>query len=171
MLYLYAGLMVLLNSAWLVLGLLGLPGNWLMLGTALLLSWWTAGQDLFHPLTLVTAALLALAGEVIELAAGAMGAKKFGGTKRAAIGALLGAFIGAILGTFLIPVPVVGTIAGATAGAFFAATALEMTGGRGGRASVRAGRGAALGQITGNLTKFAIGCLIWSLLAVAAFVG
>lgn len=168
MIYLWAAGLVLVNLAWLAFTLIGLPGNWLMIITAGLVAWWVdppfIGRWVF-----VAVVGLAVIAEVIELIAGAIGSKRGGGTRYGSIGALLGGVLGAILGTGLIPIPILGTILGAAAGAFLGATGLEMASGRASGDAMRAGRGAAIGHVTGNLTKFAIGCAIWATLAVAAF--
>ena len=62
-------------------------------------SWWTIG----------VCTGLALLGEIIEFAAGAVGASRAGGSKTGAAGAIVGTLIGAVIGTF-IPPPVIGTI-------------------------------------------------------------
>lgn len=169
MVYLWATGLTLINFAWLVLTLLGLPGNWLMIVTAALVAWWVDGP-IIGRWVFVAVIALAVTGELVELVAGAIGSKRGGGTRWGAIGALVGGIAGALTGTMMIPIPVVGTILGAAGGAFAGATAMELTSGRAGGEAVRAGRGAAIGHVTGNLTKFALGCAIWLTLAVAAFV-
>jgi uncharacterized protein YqgC (DUF456 family) len=168
MFYVYASSMVVLNVAWLFCTLMGLPGNWLMIGTALLLmwitdsaalSWWTIGAVIG----------VAVVGEIIELIAGASGSKKAGGTRWGAAGALGGGIGGALFGTVLIPVPVIGTIAGAVIGAFAGSAALELMSGRPHAQALRAGRGAAVGHFIGTMTKFSLGCVIWLVLAIGAF--
>jgi len=110
---------------------------------------------------------LAVTGELIELLAGAVGARKFGGSRLASLGALGGGLIGAVFGTFMIPVPLFGTIIGAVLGAFTGSTGIELVRGATSDDAIRVGKGAAFGHVTGNLTKFALGCVIWMILAVA----
>lgn len=171
MFYVYATLMVLLNGVWLLISLAGLPGNWLMIGSATLLWYVYRGdRDVFHWGTFVAVIAIAAVGEIIELCAGAMGARKFGGTWYGSVGALAGGLIGAVAGTiFLAFIPIIGTIAGAVGGAFLGATTMEMLSGRQRDESIKAGQGAALGHVTGNLTKFGLGCFIWVILAIAVF--
>jgi hypothetical protein len=61
---------------------------------------------------------------------------------------------------------VIGTLAGAACGAFAGSALMHATSGRGG--SIRVGRGAMIGHVTGNLAKLAIGGAIWITLGVAA---
>jgi len=168
MFYVYAGSMVLLNVLWLFCTLAGLPGNWMMIGMALLLMWVTDGAA-FSWWTIGAVIGIAGIGEVIELIAGASGSKKAGGTRWGAVGALGGGILGAIFGTVLIPVPVIGTIAGAVIGAFSGSTALELASGRPHAEALRSGRGAAVGHFIGTMSKFALGCIVWLTLAIGAF--
>ncbi|MCI0546390.1 MAG: DUF456 family protein [Candidatus Rokubacteria bacterium] len=158
-----------LNAVWLYLTALGLPGNWLMVVSTVLVALWQWEAAMFSPWVLVAILALALAGEALELLAGALGARRAGGTRRAAIGAVLGGLVGGLLGTVLIPVPLVGTLLGVGAGAFVVATGLEWRGGRALDRSLRAGRGAALGQSLGVLAKLGMGAVIWIVVTVAAF--
>ncbi len=166
MLYAYAAIMALLNVAWLFCTLAGLPGNWLMIGMALLLMW-ISGGEAFNWWTIVAVVGVAAVGEVIELIAGASGSRKSGGTHWGAIGALGGGIVGAIVGTGFFPL--VGTVIGAVAGAFAGAAALEMASGRPHAEALRSGRGAAVGHFVGTMTKFALGCVVWLVLTIGAF--
>ncbi len=168
MTYLWAAILVLTNALWLVLDLLGLPGNWLMVAGTLLVAWLRPGM--FSAGTLVAVVIVAAAGEVLELLSGALGARKGGAGRRGSAGALLGGFVGAIAGTFLIPVPVLGSLVGACAGACLGAWSLEMSGGRDFDESLRAGVGAGVGRALGTVVKLAAGVLLWLVIAVAAFV-
>src|SRR5438034_66998 len=97
----YAILLILLNFVWLLLNLLGLPGNWLIvITTALVVFAQRHGPaHLFSVPTLVTITVLAGLGEVMELGAGAAGARQAGASRRGSAGALLGGVAGAIAGT------------------------------------------------------------------------
>lgn len=171
MFYVYATLLALLNLACLSLTLAGLPGIWLMIGLSLLVAWLTPQSSRigFEWPTLVTVLVIAAIAEIVELLAGATGSKKSGGSHWGAIGALFGGMAGAILGTFLIPVPVIGTIAGAVGGAFAGAVILELASGKPHGVALRSGKGAAIGHFIGIMTKFSLGCLVWLILAIAAF--
>ncbi len=168
--YVWASLLVLINTCSLFLIVLGLPGTWTMvLATAGL--WWWQGEELVivSGWVVVVALVLAFVGEVIEFLSGAAGAKKAGGSRWGSVGAIVGALVGAILGTFLIPVPIVGSIVGMCGGAFAFAALLERIGGRTVEESLRSGQGAAVGRFLGILAKLAVGVAIWVVTGVAAF--
>jgi uncharacterized protein YqgC (DUF456 family) len=166
--YFWAAILVLANAVWLVLDLLGLPGNWLMVAGTLLVAWLRPGM--FGTGMLVAVVAVAAAGEVLELLGGTWGARKGGAGRLGSVGALLGGFAGAIAGTFLIPLPVVGSLIGACAGACLAAWSFELSGGRDFDASVRAGVGAGVGRALGTVAKLTAGIILWLVIAVAAFV-
>lgn len=103
---------------------------------------------------LVILALLAIAGWALEHVAGALGARRAGGSRAAGVGALLGALVGlafAPLGILL------GPLAGAILG--------ELISGRDPSGSVRTGIGTALGMLCGVVAHFA-----FALTMVALFV-
>jgi uncharacterized protein YqgC (DUF456 family) len=166
--YLWAALLVLSNALWLALNLLGLPGNWLMVAGTLLTAWLRPGM--FSVGTLTAFIVVAAAGEALELLSGTFGARKGGAGRRGSAGALLGGFLGGVVGTILIAVPVLGSLIGACAGACLGAWGLELSGGRGFRASLRAGAGAGAGRALGTVFKLAAGILLWLVIAIAAFV-
>ena len=161
--------LALLNAFWVLLVLIGLPGTWLILVTCSITEWLT-DADLFSPYVLLGAAALCVLGEVVELVAGSAGARKAGGGKRGAWGALGGGILGAIMGTFFIPIPLFGSLIGAGIGAFVAAAALEHDGGKDMPTALRIGRGAAVGQFVGTFAKLMVGAAVWLLVTVASFV-
>ena len=173
--YLLATSLVLLNTVWLLLVIVGLPGNWLMVGGTLLVAWWrwdtvgAAGGPMFGIPVLVSICALAVVGEILEFFAGVVGSKTAGGSRRGAAGALLGALGGAVVGTFAIPVPVLGSLLGTCAGAALGAWGFELHAGRAMRASLKSGVGAGIGRLTGTVLKAIVGVMIWIVVAVAAF--
>jgi len=169
MLYLWSVLLILLNAIWLALVVFGLPGNWLIVISTCLFAWWRADDAVFSIYTLILITILAILGELVEFFSGMAGAKRAGAGWRGSIGAIVGAVTGAILGTFLIPVLLLGTLIGACIGAGIGAWVLELSGGRKMQDSVRYGMGAGLGEFLGITSKFALGVLIWLIVAVAAF--
>jgi len=170
MIYLYATLCVLLNTVWLGLTLLGLPGNWLMVATAALFAWWTwQAGPMFTLTALGLAAGLAALAEVVEFLASMSGAKKAGGSTLGSLAALVGGVVGAIIGTFAIPIPLLGTILGATLGAFAGSLIVETARGTPHDRAVAVGRGAAIGHLTGTAIKFTLGLAIYLWLAAWAF--
>ena len=64
--YLWATGLVLLNGIWLFLVVLGLPGNWLMVLSTVMVAWLHWDQGMFRLETLVAIAGLAAAGEVLR---------------------------------------------------------------------------------------------------------
>jgi len=169
MLYLWSTILVLFNGLWLVLVLFGLPGNWLMVFMTSLFAWWQWQEGVFSAWTLVAAAVLALVGEVIEFVAGVVGAKRAGAGWAASLAGLFGAFIGAVGGTTIFPVPILGTILGACLGAGIAVWAVEVSRGEHPDLSVQRAVGAGVGKFFGILGKFAVGIVIWLIIAIAAF--
>lgn len=146
--------------------LLGLPGTWLIVGLAIAI-------ELLHPLfgwgAIAVAVLLALAGEVVETLAGAVGTRAGGGSSRGMIGAILGGLVGGIAFTGLIPIPIVGTLIGAALGTFAGAAIGELTAedARGGGA-LRAALGATVGRLVGTMGKTLLACAAWTLLTLRA---
>ena len=169
MIYVYLVILILFNACWLITVPFMLPGNWLILVTTYLFAWWQWDMGIFAWPLLITITVLALIGELIEFFAGAGGAKKAGSGWLGALAAVGGAVLGAIVGTPLIPVPIVGTILGACFGAGLATWIAERIAGKEQKASVRSGVGAGTGVLIGTVSKFAIGCLIWLLITIAAF--
>ncbi len=165
--FLYAVLLLLLNTAWLFLVVLGLPGNWLMVLTTALLAWWQWDQQMFSAVTLLIITGIAIAAEVLEFLLSAAGARRGGGSRWGAFGSIIGAIVGAIAGTGFLPI--IGSIIGACLGAFAGALVLELITGKGLGESMRSGRGAAVGRFWGTLSKLTAGAAIWVFVAVAAF--
>ncbi len=148
----------------LLLDLVGLFGNWVILGTVAA-AWLCTGFHHFGVWSLLSLAALAALGDVLEMIAAGYGAKKFGGGKGAIIASLVGCIAGAIVGTPWFPV--IGTLLGACVGAFAGAALYELlisrktTG-----ASIQTGVGAALGRIAGVVVKVAIGLAMLAVMVV-----
>jgi uncharacterized protein len=149
--------------------LIGLPGAWLLVALA-------AFIEIFVPMfgwgSIGIAALLALAGEIIETLAGAAGTRAGGGSTRGMVGAILGGLVGGIAFTGLIPIPIVGTLVGAAVGTFAGAAIGEITGDRAPDVgeTVRAATGATIGRLAGTMGKTLLACAAWVLLTLRAFV-
>lgn len=169
---LFVGLCVL---AWFT-SVFTLPGNWFVVALAAGFAWLfpeDAGRGIGW-IAVVAAAVFALAGEVIEFAAGAAGAAKQGASKRAVVLSLVGAIVGSVAGVMVgTPVPIVGSfvmaILGGAGGAFAGAYLGEMWKGREEDARVAAGQGAFVGKIWGTLGKLACGAVGVAIVAVSAF--
>lgn len=151
--------------AGLVLDLVGLFGNWVILGTVAT-AWALSGFTHFGILSLILMTLLAAAGEVLETLLAGYGAKKFGGSKGSMVAALVGAIGGAILGTPMLPI--IGTLVGACVGAFAAAAFYEyVQHEKSVDASLKTGFGAAVGKIGGLFAKLICGFAILFIAYVA----
>jgi uncharacterized protein YqgC (DUF456 family) len=154
----------------------GLPGAWMMLGLAVLIElvdgawaspehqptfgWWLLGGCL----------ALAGLGELLELIAGALGAKQGGSSRRGMIGAVIGGVAGGILGLGL-PLPLIGSLIGAVVGTFAGAIAGELSGTDPStmRDALRPATGATIGRVLGTIAKLPIATAIWVVLVVGAF--
>ncbi|MEP6730292.1 MAG: DUF456 domain-containing protein [bacterium] len=147
---------VLLLVALLLLGLVmipfGLPGTWIIAGTAL-------GYSLLVPnsigiFTVVAVTVLAVVGEVIEFTLTAKYTRKYGGSRRASWGAVIGGMVGAFMG---VPVPIIGSVIGAFIGAFAGAFLGEISRGTGGTGATRVATGALIGRALASAVKVGIG--------------
>jgi len=92
--------------------------------------------------------------EIFEAVFGAMLAKKFGGSKWAAAGAIIGGFLGAVAGSSA--APVIGTLLGGFFGAFTGAAIFELLTSGDSKRSLHAGIGAFIGALTSKITKIII---------------
>jgi uncharacterized protein YqgC (DUF456 family) len=155
----------------------GLPGTWLLLALAALVE---LGDGVVvrgdhAPITFGWRAIgigvgLAAVGEALEAAAGVLGAKWGGASRRGMVGAFLGGIAGAIVASPLIPIPLVGTLFGALLGTFGGALWAEWTAERrrSPDESLRAAGAAALGRLAGTVGKLAFGVAVWALLVWTA---
>lgn len=169
-----ASLVSLCAVAW-AANLISLPGNWVGVALLALYAWLGPAEgraSIAYPIV-VLAFVLALLGEAIEFAAGAMGAQKAGASRRSTLFAMLGSMVGALGGAIVgIPVPVVGPVLaailfgglGATAGAMYG----EWTDGKDWRESWTIGRAAFWGRTFGTLGKIlaGLGIVVIALAAV-----
>ena len=133
-----------------VLGLAGLvlpvlPGAPLLFAGLLLAAW---AEHFVHVgmWTLVTLGIMAALSYLAELAASALGAKRFGASNRAIMGAALGCVAGIFLG---LPGILLGPFVGAVIGELTLQKSLHEVG--------RAGLGASIGMLLGGAAKLALG--------------
>ncbi len=148
----------------LALDLVGLFGNWVILGT-IAVAWAVTGFEHFGLWPMIFLLVLGVLGEVLEMLAAGYGASRFGGGRGAAISSLVGCIAGAIMGTPWFPL--LGTLAGAFLGAFSGAMLFELLiANKTPGASIRTGIGAALGRLGGMFAKLAVGL---AMLCVAVF--
>jgi hypothetical protein len=142
----------------------GLPGTFLQVVAALALVVATDGVRMSWPWVGVFLGF-ALLGELIEFLSGQWGAKRFGGSKKAAWGAIIGGLAGVFLGG-LIPIPVVGSLVMSFFGTFAGAIAGEMHNRNSTSPDLRIGFGAILGRACGVAVKLFIALLIAILSAI-----
>lgn len=172
--FLIAFLFTLCGLAGAVLTLVGLPGAWMIIGMALIIELtdglWLSSEDpnTFGWTLIIVAVALGLLGEILELFAGMLGARRGGSNRRGAIGALVGGIVGAIVGTPFVPPfgPMIGAVIGTFAGAIVGELSAEQATLRG---SLKPATGATIGRILGTLSKLPIVFAIWFVLAVAAW--
>jgi len=165
-------LLIAIGVGW-VLTLMGLPGNWLMVAAAALYAWLTptTGPTQITWITLLVMTVLAFGGELAELVAGVWGARRAGGSRRAAIFSLVGSMAGALLGASLgLPIPLIGppvaALLGGALGALAGAAFAEQSRGETSRHSLRVGIAAFLGRLLGTGAK----TFVATILAVIAIV-
>jgi uncharacterized protein YqgC (DUF456 family) len=152
----FAVLLVLVGLAGLVLP--ALPGAALIVA-GLLLSAWAEGFEHVGVLSLLIIVLLGALALVVDFVAGSMGAKGFGASPRAALGAAIGSLAVFVIGPLGI---VVGPFVGAVVG--------ELSAQRGiGQAGV-AGLGATLGLVLGAAFKLALAGAMIAVYLFARFV-
>ena len=148
----------------LVLIVLGLPGLWIMVASAVTYNLIVPGDPIGW-FTLVAVAVLALVAELLEFTMTGRYARKYGGSRRAGWGAIIGGIIGAFVG---FPVPIVGPIIGAFVGSFCGALVAELTGGASAGDATRVAKGALIGRVMSTVLKIGIGFTIGVWIFVAA---
>ena len=158
-------LLILINTLSLGFVVLQLPGTWLIV----LVTLWA---KCYYPhwlgwTVVISVTILAVSGEVIELISGSIVAKKSGGSKRGAIGAIIGGIVGALVGTICIPIPLVGTLSGTAFGAALGSISGDLWAGREFKRAVKIGQGAAVGKMMGVAAKLGIGILMWLISSIA----
>jgi uncharacterized protein YqgC (DUF456 family) len=142
--------------------LLGIPGNWMILGASCLYGYLTGFQELTGRMLWVLA-LMTVAGEGVEYLMGIVGAKRFGSSNRGIVFSMVGGVVGA-----MVCAPLFfgfGAILGALGGAFLGAVLVEIAtdGSDQWRKALRSGFGNFLGRIGGMITKLALGTgmIVW----------
>jgi uncharacterized protein YqgC (DUF456 family) len=126
------------------LALPALPGAPLLF-CGLVIAAWAENFAYVGTWTIITLGILALLTYPVDILAGALGAKKFGASKRAMAGAAIGAVIGIFFG-----------IPGILLGPFIGALVGELTQRRQLQAAGLSGIGATFGFLLGAAAKFAI---------------
>lgn len=148
----------------LILIVLGLPGLWIMVATAVVYNMIVPGDPIGW-VSLIAVAVLALVAELLEFTMTGRYARKYGGSRRAGWGAILGGIVGAMVG---FPVPIVGPIIGAFVGSFVGALVAELTGGASAGDATRVAKGALIGRVMSTVLKIGIGFTIGIWIFIAA---
>lgn len=149
-------LLVALQLVGLALIPFGLPGLWLEVAAFVGYAWLTDFRTV-GTIAIAVVVALALLAELAEVVLGARFARRFGGGRRAAWGAVVGGMVGAVVG---LPVPLVGSVLGALVGSFVGAVLLELTRRQGAAPALRVGWGALLGWSAAIALKVGAGVVI-----------
>jgi hypothetical protein len=122
-------------------------------------------------MAVITLAVIGILSEAIEMVASAAGAKRFGGSKRGALGAIVGTMLGALFGTFFIPIPILGTVLGGILGAGAGALMVERSIVQmSWKDSMKSGSGAAIGRTISIFIKIGLAIVAGLFFVIAAFV-
>lgn len=156
LLWIVAVLLVLTGFAGLVLP--ALPGPPLIF-LGLVAAAWAEDFQYVGFWMLAVLAVVTLVAYFVDFAATAFGAKRFGASPRAAIGAAIGTLVGLFFG---LPGILLGPFAGAVAGELSARRPLDEAG--------RAGLGATLGLALGAAIKIALAFVMIGVFILARFV-
>lgn len=159
------------------LTLVGLPGNWLMVLAAACYAWLGPASGVMQISWFAVGVLAALAtvGELAEFVASMWGARRAGGSRRAALFALAGSLIGAIGGGIVgVPIPIVGppiaAVMGGAFGALIGAGMAEHSRGERAHQSWRVGQAAFWGRLLGTGIKTAVATIIAAVIVGAIVV-
>ncbi len=139
------------------LALPALPGSPLLFA-GLVLAAWAEGFAYVGAGTIVALGVLAALIFPVDFVMGALGAKHFGASRRAIVGAMLGGAVGIFLG---LPGVLLGPFVGAVLGELSARRSLREAG--------RAGLGATLGLVLGLALKFGLAFSMLGLFALDRF--
>jgi len=141
--------------------MIGLPGNWMLVGAALV----TALVTGFAKMTVTRFLLclgLAVLGEVVESLLGGVIVAKRGGSKLGVFGSIIGGFVGVILGAGLFPP--LGSVLLGFVGAFLGAIFGEILRHPETELALRIGFWSFVGRMAAMAAKFAVGCVIFWIL-------
>ena len=134
-----------------------IPGAPLLFG-GLLLAAWAEDFAYIGAGTLTALGIMAALTVAVDFAAGAFGARRYGASGRAVLGAAIGATVGIFFG-----------LVGVLIGPFIGAVVGELTVRRDVTAAGRAGVGATIGLAIGTAAKLALGFAMLGLTAVMRF--
>jgi uncharacterized protein YqgC (DUF456 family) len=157
-------LLSLVLVASMVLIVLGLPGLWIMIASAITYNIVVPERPMSW-LSIAGICALGVVAEVLDFSLAGKYARKYGGSRKAAWGAIIGGMIGAFVG---VPVPIVGPVIGALIGSFAGALVGEFrdTGDTG--AAAKVATGALIGRVLGTVIKVGLGFTIAIWIFIAA---
>ena len=155
LIWLLAILLVAVGMAGLVFP--ALPGAPILFA-GLVVAAWAEGFEHVSTGTLVTLGIMALLTYLVDFLASAFGAKRFGASRRAVIGATIGAIVGIFFG-----------IPGILLGPFIGAVLGELTARSGLRSAGRAGIGATVGLALGAAAKLTLAFAMVGIFVIVRF--
>jgi uncharacterized protein len=161
--WLLLGLWILALLAAPLLTVLGLSGNFVIVGLALLHALATGFTPLTWPFLLLLLGL-ALLGEAVEALVGTVYVARKGASRHGVLGAFVGGLAGAVAGGAV--VPVIGAVAGGFAGSFLGAVLGQYLRERRLRPSLRIGWHAFAGKTLAGLFKVALSATMIALILV-----
>jgi uncharacterized protein YqgC (DUF456 family) len=142
---------------------LGFPGNWILVGVALVIALISRFSAMTWGYLLLCAGLATL-GEVIESSLGAVIVVRRGGSWRGVVGSVVGGLAGVILGAGVIPP--LGSVIFGFMGAFAGAVAGEIIKQRRIEPAMRIGFWSFVGRMLAVAAKLGVGCVIlWIIMA------
>jgi len=156
LLWIFAVICVIAGLAGLILP--ALPGQ-LLIFIGLLLAAWAEDFAYVGAVTIAVLAILMILAYAVDFIAGALGAKRFGASRMAALGAVVGAIVGIFFGFIGV---LIGPFIGAFLGELMVQSKFETAG--------RAGIGAWIGLIVGTAAKVALGFSMLGIFLLARFV-
>jgi uncharacterized protein YqgC (DUF456 family) len=135
-----------------------LPGAPILFGGLFMAAW---AEDFSHVgwMTLIVLGVMAVLTYAVDFLAGAFGAKRFGASRRAVVGAAIGALVGIFFG-----------IPGVLLGPFIGAVLCEFSVRPDVRAAGMAGFGATLGLALGAAAKLALGFAMVGIFLIVRFI-
>ena len=147
-------LLVLVLVGSMLLIVLGLPGLWIMIASAITYNIVVPPPRPMSWVTVVGVVLLGLVAEFLDFTLAGKYARKYGGSRKAAWGAIIGGMIGAFIG---VPVPIVGPVIGALIGSFVGALIGEIRHGGETGPAAKVATGALIGRVLGTVIKVGLG--------------
>jgi uncharacterized protein YqgC (DUF456 family) len=173
-------LLLLVNALGVVAVLFQLPGTWVIVAATALAGWILRDQAVFGWWTIGILLGLALIGEIVETLSGAVGSRRWGGSRRGALFSIPTAIAGATVGAaiagslalplvWLVPAWLAIVLAGGAVGAAGGAVLGDRLVGRSSLEARRAGFGAAVGRLGGTVAKVLVAAVMWGTVVAAIF--